>query len=380
MPTAFLTSKHLRVAAWAAIAATAWSANALPVAEPATEPAEPPLAAAPAETLAALEKTVVEMDMLRRFGIAEAPAKPAGSVRIATYNVLNLFDAHDDPALTGDQDDASMTKPLHESVAVARAIRAIDADILCLQEVESLQALTEFRDTLLADMGYAHIVSPGEAGDDRGIENAVLSRFPIVHTQIWPGMELGGIHPDKYGTQENWFAGQPVAFRRSPLRVDVQIPGSEEPWTLFVVHHKSGRFSEYWREAEAKAVVGFVGEITRDHPERPILVLGDFNAEPDAPSVGHYRSSGLDEIFANRPRSDAIVTHESGRRIDLILANPAAKAQLLADKAFVLGTAARPVGVSFRDLPTMPGIASDHYPVVVDTAPPAGVGNPRSNN
>jgi endonuclease/exonuclease/phosphatase family metal-dependent hydrolase len=380
MPTEFLTSKHHRLAALAALAATALWATALPVAEPTTEPAEPPLAEAPAELLAALEKTVVEMDMLRRFGIAEAPAKAAGSVRIAAYNVLNLFDTHDDPALTGDQDDAGMTKPLHESVAVARAIRAIDADILCLQEVESLQALTEFRDTLLADMGYEHIVSLGEAGDDRGIENAVLSRFPIVHTQIWPGMELGGIHPDKYGTQENWFAGQPVAFRRSPLRVDVQIPGSDEPWTLFVVHHKSGRFSEYWREAEAKAVVGFMGEITREHPDRPILVLGDFNAEPDAPSVRQYVSSGLDDIFANRPKTDAIVTHESGRRIDLILANPAAKAQLLADKAFVLGTAARPAGVSFRDLPTMPGIASDHYPVVVDTAPSEAVKNHRSNN
>jgi endonuclease/exonuclease/phosphatase family metal-dependent hydrolase len=162
--------------------------------------------------------------------------------------------------------------------------------------------------------------------------------------------------------------------------VDVQIPGSEEPWTLFVVHHKSGRFSEYWREAEAKAVVGFVGEITKEHPDRPILVLGDFNAEPDAPSVGHYRSSGFDEIFANRPKTDAIITHESGRRIDLILANPAAKAQLLADKAFVLGTAARPAGISYRDLPTMPGIASDHYPVAVDTVPSAAPKNPGSDH
>lgn len=332
-------------------------------------PAEPPLAEAPAELLASLAEQVASMDSLRRFGIAEAPAKPAGSVRIATYNVLNLFDAHDDPALTGDQDDAAMTKPLHESVAVARAIRAINADILCLQEVESLQALTEFRDTLLADMGYEHIVSLAEAGDDRGIENAVLSRFPIVHTQIWPGLELGGVHPEKYGNQENWFAGQPIALRRSPLRVDVQMPGSDEPWTLFVVHHKSGRFSEYWREAEVKAVLGFVGEVTKDHPDRPILVLGDFNAQPGDKPVQAYLGAGFHDIFAQHPQNDSIITHESARRIDLILANEAARAQLLTRQAFVLGTASRPVGISFRDLPTMVGIASDHYPVVVDTIP-----------
>ena len=342
--------------------------GSLLTAQPAT-PAEPPLAEAPAELLASLGEQIASMDSLRRFGIAEAPAKPTGSVRIAAYNVLNLFDAHDDPALTGDQDDAAMAKPLHESVAIARAIRAIDADILCLQEVESLQALTEFRDTLLADMGYEHIVSLGEAGDDRGIENAVLSRFPIVHTQIWPGMELGGVHPEKYGNQDNWFAGQPIALRRSPLRVDVQIPGSDEPWTLFVVHHKSGRFSEYWREAEVKAVLGFVGEVTKEHPDRPILVLGDFNAQPSDKPVQAYLAGGLHDIFAQHPQNDSIVTHESGRRIDLILANEAARAQLLTRQAFVLGTAARPVGISFRDLPTMVGIASDHYPVVVDTVP-----------
>ncbi len=365
-----------RFAACAALTAAALFA----IAQPTETTTEPPLAEAPAELLASLEAEVVAMDSLRRFGIAKAPAKPEGSVRIATYNILNLFDAHDDPALTGDKDDAGMTKPLHESVAAARAIRAVNADILCLQEVESLEALTEFRDTLLADMGYTHIVSLAESGDDRGIENAVLSRFPIVHTQIWPGLELGGIHPDKYGNQENWFAGQPVAFRRSPLRVDIQIPGSDEPWTFFVVHHKSGRFSEYWREAESKAVVSFAGEITKEHPNRPILVLGDFNAESSAPSVKNYLSAGFDEIFANRPQTDAIITHESGRRIDLILANPAAKAQLLADKAFVLGTPARPAGISYRDLPTMPGIASDHYPVVVDTAPTEAPQKPSSGN
>ncbi len=354
-----------RFAAFTALAAAALFA----VAQPTETPTEPPLAEAPADLLASLEAEVVAMDSLRRFGIATAPAKPEGSVRIATYNILNLFDAHDDPALTGDMDDAGMTKPLHESVAAARAIRAVNADILCLQEVESLEALTEFRDALLADMGYTHIVSLAESGDDRGIENAVLSRFPIVHTQIWPGLELGGVHPDKYGNQENWFAGQPVAFRRSPLRVDIQLPGHEQPWTLFVVHHKSGRFSEYWREAESRAVVGFVGEITKEHPNRPVLVLGDFNSEPSAPGVRNYLNAGFDEIFANRPQTNAVITHESGRRIDLILANPAARAQLLADKAFVLGTAARPAGISYRDLPTMPGIASDHYPVVVDTVP-----------
>jgi len=308
---------------------------------------------------------------MRRFGIESAPDKPAGSIRVATYNILNLFDDNDDPALTGDKDDAEETKILHERLAVARAIRELDADVLALQEIESIDALTQFRDEFLADMGYEHIASI-DAGDERGIEQAVLSRRPIVYTENWPQRHLGGIHPDKYGPRsKNWYAGQPINFHRSPLRVDVNMgtAADPQPLTLLVVHHKSGRYSTYWREAEAKGAVEILSTLAKAHPDRPIMIMGDFNAEPADKSVKTYLSAGFTDIFAHRPQTDEITTHESARRIDLILANDAARAHLLADKAFVLGTPARPQGINWRDLPTFLGLASDHYPVAVDFQP-----------
>lgn len=326
-----------------------------------------------AKTLAEIE----EARPMRRFGIEAAPEKPAGTLRIATYNILNLFDDFDDPALTGDRDDADDTKQLHERLAVAQAIRELDADVLCLQEIESEQALLWFKNAFLSDLGYDHVASI-DAGDERGIEQAVLSRVPILHTENWPQKHLGGIHPDKYGPRsKNWYAGQPINFHRSPLRVDVNVgtEASPEPLTLVVVHHKSGRYSAYWRDAEAKGAVEILAELTEAHPDRPIMILGDFNAEPGDDSVQTYLKAGFDDIFAQRGSGNATVTHESGRRIDLILANKPAKAHLLIDQAFVLGTPARPRGVNWRDLPTFVGLASDHYPVAVDFRPDHA-GNP----
>lgn len=306
--------------------------------------------------------------VMRRFGLESAPAKPDNTVRIATYNILNLFDDIDDPTKSGDHEDIDDTKVLHERIAVALAIRELDADILTLQEIESLDALMWFKDEFLPDMGYDHVASI-DAGDERGIEQAVLSRHPILHTQNWPQKPLGGVHPDNYGPRaKNWYAGQPINFHRSPLRVDINI-GTEadpEPLTLFVVHHKSGRYSGYWREAEARGAVELLSELAESHPDRPVLVLGDFNALPTDESVQTYVNAGFDDIFAKRSQTNEIVTHESGRRIDLILANQPAMAHLLADQAFVLGTPARPQGINWRDLPTFPGLASDHYPVAVD--------------
>lgn len=361
----------LRTLGVLALTASAAAARQAPTAQQPTD-----------EQIRTIEAEIASMASLRRFGLAEAPVKAEGTLRLATYNVANLFDDADDPALSGDDDDAGETKPLHERVAVAGAIRAVDADVLALQEVESLEALLWFRDQFLAGMGYEHVAAI-DAGDDRGIEQAVLSRLPISGFQNWPDHALGGVHPEKYGNQENFLAGQPLAFRRSPLRVDLQLPSPEAradaapaTLTLFVVHHKSGRYSAYWREAEAAGVLAKIEEVTRSDPERPVVLLGDFNAETRDASVQTYLEAGFDDFFANRGSGPETISHESGRRIDLILANEAARAQLPAEQAFVLGTAARPEGVNWRDMPTFPGMASDHYPVVVDLRPAASSESP----
>lgn len=328
----------------------------------------------PAETAADIMPQIVQArKTMRRFGIAKPNPKPAGAVRLATYNIENLFDDVDDPTLSGNDEDIDDLKPFHQRAAVAEAIHQIDPDIICMQEVESLEALEWFRDEFLADMGYDYIVSL-DAGNSRGIENAVLSRYPLSEGRVWVGAALGGVHPALYGDKPNYEAGNPLVFRRSPLQVDVEMPGldGKDGWTLslFVEHHKSGRYNSYWREAEAKKIVELSKEITDAHPGRAIVVLGDFNAQVTDDSVKTYLNNGFHDLFAERSaEGPAIITHESNRRIDLILANDAAMAHLLVDQAFVFGTAARPAEIDWRDLDTFMGYASDHYPVVVDAVP-----------
>jgi endonuclease/exonuclease/phosphatase family metal-dependent hydrolase len=359
MPTPTFRAFTLALIAAAAILTTACAAH---------QPTTTDHPFADSDTIAKYEDTRVKM---RRFGIESAPDKPEGTLRLTTYNIENLFDAHDDPTLSGRNEDIDDTKPEHQLIATAMAIRAVNPDILCIQEVESESALIEYRDTYLADMGYDHLVSI-DAGNERGIENAVLSRYPITSFKNWPLLPLGGTHPEMYGTQKNWYAGEPIVFRRSPLMVDVQIPTSDAPdadtWTLtlFVMHHKSGRYNAYWRESEAKGTLKLLQEVSQAHPDRPIVVLGDFNATPKDDSVRLYLDAGYTDLFGSRKESPEIITHESERRIDLILANDHALQRMRTDDAFVYGLTSRPEGSDWRDLPTFEGYASDHYPVSVD--------------
>ncbi|MEM9063860.1 MAG: endonuclease/exonuclease/phosphatase family protein [Planctomycetota bacterium] len=305
----------------------------------------------------------------RRFGIAEPKPKVDGAIRVVSYNVLNLFDDVDDPTLSGRQEDIDDTKPEAHARAVAETIRRIDPDILCLQEVENEAALRAFVDAYLADMGYDHILSL-DAGDARGIEQSVLSRFPIVGSEQWVRMPLGGVHPDEYGDQENWYAGEDITYHRSPLRADVRVdrPGTE-PYdiTLFVLHCKSGRYSSYWREAEAQALAAELREVQQAEPERNILVLGDFNATPDQASVVTYLQAGFRDLFESAGLgTPETTTHESGRRIDYMLFNPALAPEIVPGSGHVVGTPALPEGRSWREPWRPDGYAADHYPVIVD--------------
>lgn len=310
-----------------------------------------------------------------RIGMASVKPRTEGTIRLASYNVENLFDDKDDPALSGDVEDLDDTKPAAHCQAVAQTLRKIDADVVALQEIESLEALLWFRDSYLKDMGYEHVVSL-DAGDERGIENAVISRFPLRDVKVWVHEPLEGEHPEKLGGRENEWAGKPLVFHRSPLRVTVDVPGektgSEKGYALhlFVVHHKSGRPFTYWREAEAKKTIEFIQAFENENEGANIALLGDFNAEVMDDSVRMYLDAGLKDLFFDRPLDDArMLTHASERAIDMILYNAALSGELVMKSRFVLATPQLPSEADWRTAPKPEGYASDHLPVVVDLKP-----------
>ncbi|HBZ96444.1 MAG TPA: hypothetical protein DEO57_01200, partial [Phycisphaerales bacterium] len=218
------------------------------------------------------------------------------TIRIASYNVLNLFDHEDDPSLEGEHDDLEMATPDGRCRSLAEVIRRVDADVLALQEVESEAALRWFRDTYLSDMGYDHLVSL-DVGYYRGVENAVLSRYPLSNAEAEPNLPLQDVVRRGGGWAEPGDDDGTIVFQRTPLRVDVTGPDGYE-LTMFVVHHKSGRH-KYRRESEALKLVELVDRVESETPGRNIVILGDFNAAPWDRSMDVYKEAGFIDIGAD---------------------------------------------------------------------------------
>jgi endonuclease/exonuclease/phosphatase family metal-dependent hydrolase len=298
--------------------------------------------------------------------------RPTHTIRLATWNLLNLFDGEDDPALSGDLDDKPMTITADRARALAEAIRAVDADVWALQEVESAAALQWFRDAFLDGAGYRYLAS-FDAGNARGIECSLLSRFEIADARVWPDLALDDVERPGGG----WAAVPPASrpglrMARSPLYAEVRVSRGYT-LSIFVLHHKAGADFDFQREAEAVRVIELVDHVRRRDPDANVAVMGDFNAAPWDKSLRLYLEAGLVDTLAHRatrgPEAALSRTHVSDRVLDYILLDGAAYRELVIGSPQVYRTCSPPSGGDRQREHAPPGCASDHFPVVIDLAP-----------
>lgn len=251
--------------------------------------------------------------------LPERPAVPAprefgGTVTIATFNILNLFDAHDDPY---DLDEGTDPKPEAEQKKVAAMIRRIDADVLALEEVENEGILKQFVETHLADMGYKNVVSFA-SNDRRGIECSVVSRLPVGPVTSYRFVDFSD------------GSGGHARFQRDLLRVRI-LPPEAPAFDVFAVHFKSKRGGEESsgriRMAEAKAARKILDEMLATDPEALFVICGDFNDTFDSPSLKLIRGEGetaLRDFLHDVPKSTVSYNQAPYKSmIDFIFASPA---------------------------------------------------------
>jgi len=360
-------------------------------------------------------------------------------VRLATFNVENLLRRFDFSGFRdkGGQDRAIALfevetgeefRALERARAVAQSddsrqqtalsIAAADADIVCLQEVESEEALEAFENGYLFRMlGASYRGKHVSRGNDRrGIDVGVMFRertaggeaIELVAARSHAErtfVELDVLTPE---LEERGFHAQERVFRRDCLEVEFRVGG--KPLTLFVAHLKSmagGRNGVNGREAsmplrtaEARAVRRIVerrfsdgegawavcGDLN-DYRERLVVrggVLDGFSFAPvreETSSLDVFLGDGfaVDPVM-RRPEEDRwTLFHARGPeerhlcQLDYVLLSPelaAANPDAVPD----IIRAGQPWRTPFppgQDVPRFPRIgwdgpkASDHCPVVV---------------
>ncbi len=327
-----------------------------------------------------------------RFGIENPPKKQA--IRIAAYNMLNLFDHVDDPSLDNKWEEETLQITDARAKTLAKAIKKLDADVLVCEEIESKEALLWFRDTYLKDMGYTHVESL-DAGYYRGVEQSVLSRFPLKNARVFLDAKLKSSAPppaaasdEGDGAKGDAIPNDQTKFQRSPLAVDVELPGGYE-LTVYAIHHKAGgKAFEDHRAAEAAKIIELIQADLAKNPQRNLVLMGDFNTTPLSDIAKLYRSAGLVSGYDSRPEADRLAeknkalpdaqrdalrdkytTHESGRPIDYILFSSGFAREVVPGSFFIMSTLHPGDAYDWKTDPHPAGYASDHYPIAIEFTP-----------
>ncbi len=299
-------------------------------------------------------------------------------LRVATFNVLNLFDA-------AEPGHASI---IGEKIAhLANQIQAADADVVGLQEIGSEKLLEELVLSLHLHAPYIHRVVG--TPDVRGIRNALISRLPFKSSRVLtsPQLEFPRFvegDPSPYGAR--------LPLRRGVVHAEVDA-GDLGSVDVLVVHFKSGRgvplrtaggepiapvvsrdYGEatvralVFRAAEALFVRGAVDELLAD-PKRKVAVVGDFNDVIDSVPVRIIRGGGpmlLQSCAELVPKDKRFTVMHGGDRkaIDHVLVSPELRNTL--KNCSILNEQLNDHGPGYTDVPRA---ESDHALVVATFEP-----------
>jgi endonuclease/exonuclease/phosphatase family metal-dependent hydrolase len=258
-------------------------------------------------------------------------------LRIVTINVLHGGMTSE---LAGDGEH------LEERLAmITRELRALDADVVGIQEASRGRHRGDVAARLAAALGFPHAFAPAThrwplAAWVLGLEEgpAVLSRFAIAASRTWPIDGCGG------------------AYRRMLVCADIATPGG--PIEACSTHLEG-------TDCQAEAVA----EILRDRRSTaPLVLMGDLNATESSKGIRDLigRLGLIDTFRAANPGSPGFTVWQpvwlerpvASRRVDYILVGPgASRSARVVESRVVFDQQSRTDGVLWP---------SDHHGVLSD--------------
>jgi len=180
------------------------------------------------------------------------------NLKIATYNVENLFDLKKDgyeykEYIPNNFSNWNRKNQHIKIVNIAKVIKGIDADIIAIEEIESKEVLKSLRQELKKQGLYYKYYKIADKKNTT-VKVALLSKISFIYAK-----EISVTSSYKY---------------RNILEVKFKIKG--QYLYLFVNHWKAKSGAESKRIISAKVLKNRIDEIGID---KNIILLGDFNSD-----------------------------------------------------------------------------------------------------
>lgn len=178
---------------------------------------------------------------------------------VAAYNVQNLFDLNKDGTEyeryipnTHDWNNLTFDIKLEN---ISNVIKALNADIIVLNEIENKNALAALRKRLFLKMAPYKYWILGDKPNLSSVNSAILSKYPIINSKT-----IGIPKKDKF-------------YTRNILEADILV--NNDTLKVFALHWPSKRHKESSRIRVANQLLKRIKQLS---PKTDYLLIGDLNS------------------------------------------------------------------------------------------------------
>lgn len=200
--------------------------------------------------------------------------------RFATFNTHRFFDTVCDSGDCASGSYEDLPTPAEfaaKAVQLAAGIRALGADVVMLEEVETQPCLDALVSRLGDVLPYGEL---GETGAPASVDVAILSAVPIESVVRHRAQQLK--RPD----------GSTTIFSRELLEVHLTLHGTRV--IAFAAHFRSKVSDDPGRRlAEAQASHDIIVAAARAAPDALVVLGGDLNDMPGSPPIDALEDDGL---------------------------------------------------------------------------------------
>ncbi|QBY51512.1 ExeM/NucH family extracellular endonuclease [Cupriavidus oxalaticus] len=317
-----------------------------------------------------------------------APARhPAATLRVAAFNLQNYFNGGGGSGglASGDNRGARTAAALaRQEAKLAAALRALDADVIGLMELQNNgfgpdSAVRQLAARLGPDWRVVDPGTPALGGD-----------------AIAVGLLYNARATEIVGRAATTWLG---ARSRQPLAASFRAKAGGAPVTVVVNHLKSKNCAEAagaqadqgdgqgcWspsRVQAAGALADWIAMVPTGAPGAGVLVIGDLNSYAMEDPVRLLARRGYADMVAKLagPQAYSYVYNGQAGYLDHVLADAAAARHVVAVQPWHIN-ADEPAAFSYAPAPGAPSVpayyapdayrSSDHDPLLIDLAPAAG--------
>lgn len=276
------------------------------------------------------------------------------TLRLLSWNVEHFVDGFDNPYIENNREDNPRAEMVERVALLTTALKAIDADVVVLQEFEGENFARALARDKFPELGYKYFSASESPTWYMNV--VVMSRVPLG-THYGYGRVLtpivGKINED--GTQ----ASQHQINTRM-WSVDV-LPNEDYVFTLTGVHLKAGRNQDdkATRQGQYRFLKGQFARFMKERETANLMMVGDFNSYPDSEELQEFLRPEMRVSMINPTAGTVLLTHPANqpeRQLDYILYNDQMKPEI------VEGSYKIPMPLSAEEMRRV----ADHLPLVVE--------------